>query len=68
MEDVVDWMSHFTKWSQQSIWQATNEIANNSVRGQANNINESRFFRDADVVDEELLDELFAEDELIELL
>ena len=64
-EDHFDWLSQRTRWFQQPIWQGPSEIANGSVRSQANEVSH---YRDVDAVDEELLDELFADGELISLL
>jgi parallel beta-helix repeat protein len=67
-EGHVDWLSRSVRWSQQPIWQGTSELANHSFHSQSSKANEGRFYRDPDAVDEELLDKLFAEDELAELL
>ena len=67
-EDHFDWMSRKTDWGQPPTWRGTGEIADHSFRGQSNKGNDGRFYRDAGGVDEELLDKLFAEGELVELL
>jgi hypothetical protein len=68
-EDHFDWVSHRARWGQPPAWRGTGEIANNLFRGHSSKVNDGRFHRDADDgVDVELLDELFAEGELVELL
>jgi hypothetical protein len=68
MDENVDRSSRFMEWSQPLSWQERNEIASNSVRGQANMLNDGGFHSDADAVNEELLDELFAKVGLENLL
>ncbi len=60
MEDRIDWSSYSNRWSQQPIWQGLSLTANNSDRYQTNDISINR---DADTIDGEVLDKLFAENE-----
>ncbi|MEO2036549.1 MAG: calcium-binding protein [Planctomycetaceae bacterium] len=69
-DEHFDWVSHRARWGQPPVWRRTGEIADHSFRGQSSKGNEGRFHRNADdrAVDEELLDELFAEGGLGKLL
>jgi hypothetical protein len=67
-EDHFDWVPRRAKWGQSPAWRGTGEIANNLFRGQSNKFIDGRFYRDPDAMDVELLDELFAESGLVELL
>jgi hypothetical protein len=57
-EDYFDWLSRRERWAQHPAWYGTSEISH----GRTSQINERRFQRDtdADGVNEELLDEVFA--------
>ena len=64
-DDHFDWVSRGARWDHHPAWQDTGEIANNFLHGQINKAHDGRFHRDvdADAMDEELLDELFAQGE-----
>ena len=68
-EDHFDWLSR-SPWSYRGLtWQGASEIANYSFRGQENKFYDHRFHGDEDdAVNEELLDELFADSEFNSLL
>ncbi len=59
-EDSVDWLSRFIWRPQKPIWQGPREVADSPI------LSLSKDDSQRDVVDEELLDGLFAEDELVE--
>jgi hypothetical protein len=61
-EDNFDWLSRRGMWAQYPAWHGTSDISH----GRTSQINERRFHRDtdADGVNEELLDELFADGKL----
>jgi hypothetical protein len=68
-EDYFDSLPRSARWSQSLPWHGRSEIADHLFRGQINKTGDHGFYLDAvDPMDEELLDELFAKDELVELL
>jgi hypothetical protein len=69
-EDNFDWISRRARWAQHPAWHGTSEISNSISHGRVSQINARRFHRDtdADGVNEELLDEIFADGELNLLL
>jgi tannase/feruloyl esterase/VCBS repeat protein len=65
-KDHFDLLPRRARWAQSLPWYGRSEIAEHSFRGQIDKGGDQRFYRDADdAVDEELLDELFAEGELV---
>ncbi len=56
------------RWDYLPAWHGTHEMANHLFHGQSGKAGDGRFHRDADAVDEALLDTLFAEEGLISLL